>query len=194
MTGLAATRAPTSHGPVRLETPRLFLASWREEQTHDFLAIASDPEVMRYIGLGRPWREEQARTFVKRQITEEVAHGFCLWGLVERASARLVGHCGLKRVGDTGEIEVGWWLARDRWGQGLATEAARRVIAFAFEELRLPRLISIVQPANAASVAVMQRFGMHLERRACHGDLGLKNPEIEVLIYALANPASTRPM
>jgi RimJ/RimL family protein N-acetyltransferase len=67
-------------------------------------------------------------------------------------------------------------------------EAARRVIGFAFEELQLPRLISIVQPLNTASIAVMSRLGMHLERRACQGDLGLKNPEIEVLIYALENP------
>jgi RimJ/RimL family protein N-acetyltransferase len=103
---------------MRMETPRLLLASWREEQVQDFLAIASDPEVMRYIGLGRPWAEEQARAFVERQIADEAAHGFCLWGLVERATGRLVGHSGLKRAGDTGLIEVGWWLARDRWGQG----------------------------------------------------------------------------
>jgi RimJ/RimL family protein N-acetyltransferase len=173
---------------VQLETSRLRLASWRPEQVPDFLAIASDPEVMRHIGLGRPWGEEQARAFVERQIVAEAAHGFCLWGLVERATRYLVGQCGLQRVGDTNEIEIGWWLARDSWGRGLATEAARPVVAFAFERLQLPRLISIVQPANTASIAVMERLGMRFERRARHGDLGLKNPEIEVSIYSLARP------
>jgi RimJ/RimL family protein N-acetyltransferase len=170
---------------VRLETPRLLLASWREEQVPDFLAIASDPEVMRHIGPGQPWGEEQARAFVQRQITREAAHGFCLWGLIERANGRLIGHCGLQRAGDTDELEIGWWVARDRWGQGLATEAARAVVAFAFERLRLPRLISIAQPANTGSIGVMRRLGMHFERSARHGDLGLKNPEIEIVIYAL---------
>jgi RimJ/RimL family protein N-acetyltransferase len=189
MSPLAAT-IPAPHGPVRIETSRLLLASWREEQVQDFLAIASDPEVMRYIGTGRTWDEAQARAFIERQIAEEAAHGFCLWGLIERDGGRLVGQCGLKRVGDTGEIEIGWWLARDRWGQGLATEAARGVIAFAFEQLRLPRLVSIVQPANAGSIDVMRRLGLSFERRARHGDLGLKHPEIEVLIYALENPGA----
>ncbi|HWO24538.1 MAG TPA: GNAT family N-acetyltransferase [Kofleriaceae bacterium] len=183
MTALEVTPAP--HGTVRIETPRLLLASWREEQVQDFLAIASDPEVMRYIGSGRPWGEEQARAFVERQIAAEAAHGFCLWGLIERAAGRLIGQCGLQRAGDTGETEIGWWLARDRWGQGLATEAARAVVAFAFEELRLPRLISIAQPANTGSIDVMRRLGMRFERSARHGDLGLKNPEIEISIYAL---------
>lgn len=184
MTAHAAPTAPAPHGPVRLETPRLRLASWREEQVPDFLAIASDPEVMRHIGPGRPWTEEQARAFVRRQIAGEPANGFCLWGLLERATGHLIGHCGLQRVGNTSEIEIGWWLARDRWGQGLGTEAARRVVAFAFEELRLPRLVSIVQPANTASIAVMNRLGMRLERRARQGDLGLASPDLEVLIYA----------
>lgn len=188
MSSPRTTPVPAPHGLVRIETPRLLLASWREEQVHDFLAIASDPEVMRHIGPGRPWSEVQARAFVERQIAAEAAHGFCLWGLIERAGARLVGQCGLQYVGDTGEIEMGWWLAQDRWGQGLATEAARGVIAFAFERLRLPRLVSIVQPANAGSIAVMRRLGMAFERRARHGDLGLKHPEIEVSIYALENP------
>jgi RimJ/RimL family protein N-acetyltransferase len=172
---------------VRLETPRLLLASWRAEQVPDFLAITSDPEVMRHIGVGRAWGEDQTRAFIERQIAGEAAQGFCLWSLVERASSRLVGHCGLQRAGDTGEIEIGWWLARDRWGQGLATEAARSVVAFAFDRLRLARLISIAQPANTGSIAVMRRLGMIFERRARQGDLGLKNPEIEVLVYSLDN-------
>jgi RimJ/RimL family protein N-acetyltransferase len=188
MTEPRAASAPAPHGTVRIETPRLLLTSWREEQVQDFLAIASDPEVMRYIGPGRSWSEEQARAFVERQIAGEAAHGFCLWALIERAGGRLIGQCGLKHVGDTGEIEIGWWLARDRWGQGLATEAARAVVAFAFERLRLPRLISIVQPANTGSIDVMRRLGLRFERSARHGDLGLTNPEIEISIYTLDNP------
>jgi RimJ/RimL family protein N-acetyltransferase len=173
---------------VHLETPRLHLASWRAEQVPDFLAIASDPEVMRHIGPGQPWDEAKARGFVERQIAAEAAHGFCLWALVERATRYLVGQCGLQRLGDTGEIEIGWWLARASWGRGLATEAARPVVAFAFERLQVPRLVSIVQPANTASIAVMERLGMRFERRARQGDLGLANPEIEVFIYSLARP------
>jgi RimJ/RimL family protein N-acetyltransferase len=122
-------------------------------------------------------------------MTDEPANGFCLWSVVERGSRLLIGHCGLQRLGQTGEIEIGWWLARDRWGQGLATEAARRVLAFAWEEVHLPRIVSIVQPANTASIGVMKRIGMQFERRARHGDFGLFDADIEILVYALANPA-----
>ena len=104
MTSSPVSPAPAPHGPARLETPRLLLASWRVEQVPDFLAITSDPEVMRHIGVGRAWGEDQTRAFIERQIAGEAAHGFCLWSLIERASGRLVGHCGLQRAGDTNEI------------------------------------------------------------------------------------------
>jgi RimJ/RimL family protein N-acetyltransferase len=67
-------------------------------------------------------------------------------------------------LGAQGEVELGWTLGREHWGHGYATEAARAVRDWAFRELRLTRLISIIHPDNAASIRVAERLGAHHER------------------------------
>lgn len=90
--------------------------------------------------------------------------GWGLWALEERASGAFVGFTGLARPSFeahfTPAVEVGWRLSRGAWGRGLAGEAARRAVAFAFDELELDELVSITVPGNARSRAVMERLGM----------------------------------
>ena len=133
----------------------------------EFRAIAADPDVVRYIGDGTPWPEERSRQFVERQIALLGERGFCLWKLVPRlrdGAGGLIGFCGLQPLPETEEIEIGWWLARDWWGRGLATEAARVVLRDGFERARLERIVAIAQPANTASIGIMRKIGMRFER------------------------------
>jgi RimJ/RimL family protein N-acetyltransferase len=148
----------------QLETERLTLCPWQPDDWPGFHAIASDPEVMRYIQDGTPWREERSREFVERQIALFTRRQFCLWKLVPQAGGPLIGFCGLQPLPDTAEIEIGWWLARTCWGRGLATEAAQCVLRDGFERLGLPRIVAIAQPANTASIRIMQKLGMRFER------------------------------
>ena len=141
---------------------------------------------MRYIGDGKPWPEERARQFVERQIALFAEREFCLWKLRLKEGGALIGFCGLQPLEiEPGayEIEIGWWLARGCWGRGLATEAARAALRDAFERARLLRIVSIAQPANAASINIMRKLGMRFERMAaprgipvvlyaCSGDTG----------------------
>jgi RimJ/RimL family protein N-acetyltransferase len=129
----------------------------------EFRAIAADPEVMRYIGDGAPWPEERARRFVERQIELFTERAFCLWKLVPKPGGSLIGFCGLQPLPELKEIEIGWWLARARWGRGLATEAARVALRDGFERVGLRRIVSIAQPANTASIGIMRKLGMHFE-------------------------------
>jgi ribosomal-protein-alanine N-acetyltransferase len=78
----------------------------------------------------------------------------------------LIGFCGLQPLPESEEIEIGWWLARDWWGRGLATEAARVALRDGFERVGLERILAIAQPANTASIGVMQKLGMRFERMA----------------------------
>lgn len=78
----------------------------------EFRTIAADPDVMRYIGDGTPWAEERSRQFVERQIALFDERAFCLWKLVPKQGGGLIGFCGLQPLPDTGDIEIGWWLAR----------------------------------------------------------------------------------
>ena len=150
-----------------LETDRLLLRVFHPEDLDAFAQIEADPEVMRFYPSGprpREWAERGVRSFIRTQ--EE--RGFSLWAVVRKADGRLLGYCGLvpQKIGGIDEVEVGYKLARDVWGQGLATEAARACLAWGFSHLSVPRLISIIDPGNAASIRVAEKNGMRHETDA----------------------------
>ena len=153
---------------IVLSTPRLRLAEWELEDQQAFRPIATDPEVMRYISGGAPWSDEQIQEFVLRQIRQAADHGFCLWKLLLGDSSRLAGFCGLQPLAASDEIEIGWWLARDLWGQGLATEAARAALKFAWDPAGLSRIVAVARRENTASLRVMEKLGMRYERDTVH--------------------------
>ena len=155
---------------MHLETERLRLAPWEADDWQAFRSIASDPDVMRYITGGAPWTDEQVREFVLRQMRWFNERDFCLWKLLKKSSGRLIGFAGLQPLvlGGAEEIEIGWWLARDCWGKGLATEAAREALRDGFDRAGLERVVAIARPENAASIRVMQKVGMDFEREITH--------------------------
>jgi RimJ/RimL family protein N-acetyltransferase len=140
---------------------------------------------MRYIANGKPWSEEEIQSFVTRQRQNELRHGFCLGPMLDRTTAEGIGMAGLQHLGSTGDVEIGWWVAKHRWGRGLATEAGRALVRFAFEGVGLPRVVAIAAPQNRASIRVMQKLGMSFLRRASGHELGLRNPDVEVVVYLL---------
>ena len=99
-----------------LETERLLIVNWQADDWQAFRYIATNPQVTRYIGNGQIWDDERIQKWVMRQIDNYTEHGFALWKLVEKKSGRLIGFCGLQFLANTGEIEIGWWLAEDCWG------------------------------------------------------------------------------
>lgn len=151
-----------------LDTARLRLRPWREEDVADFLRLAQDREVLRYVNGGEPWTEEQAKGFVSRQVAGLAARGYCRWKLVSREDDAFAGFCGGEPVEALRDVEIGWWIVRDRWGAGLATEAAR----VAYDDLRgrvgLPRIVSIAHRDNAPSIRIMQTLGLAFERAVEH--------------------------
>ena len=88
--------------------------------------------------------------------------------MVQKSDGATIGFCGLQPlgIGLRNEVEIGWWLAQRCWGQGLATEAARSVMEYAFRSVGLERVIAIAQPENGASRRVMEKIGMQYESRA----------------------------
>ncbi len=155
-----------------LETGRMLLRPWESQDWIAFRPIATDPEVMRYITGGTPWPDEQIQEFVQRQIKHFAERGFCLWKLLDRSrtDGRLIGFCGLQPVTVDGkpEVEIGWWLAKDCWGKGLATEAARAALQDGFERIGLERIVALARRDNASSLRVMTKLGMARERDTVH--------------------------
>jgi RimJ/RimL family protein N-acetyltransferase len=153
---------------VRIETPRLILRRWHEEDVAPMAAVNSDPEVMRWIRDGRPLDEAETRHMtglIEQRWDEE---GFGLFAVEVRETGELAGFTGLAVPLFLPEVlpavEVGWRLCRAFWGRGFATEAAREAVRFGFEECGLDRLVSIAQIGNTASERVMDKLGMRVER------------------------------
>ncbi len=149
---------------MTLETPRLILTTWRDEDWQEFRPIATDPEVMRYITGGAPWTDRRIQEFVAAQRSLFDERGFCRWKLIDKAAGELAGFCGagyLHLAGD--DPEIGWWLARRFWGRGLASEAAKAALRDVFERVSLARIVSIARPENRASTRIMEKLGLEFE-------------------------------
>lgn len=143
-----------------LETERLFLRSWTLDDAQRLFEICRDAEVMRYIGTGNPYENvEQAKEFLKWATNYERENGFCRWAVVEKITGKIVGSCGFARPHGTEEIELGYLFARQSWGQGLATEAARAMLSYGFGKLRFREIIAMTDAENHASRKILQKIG-----------------------------------
>jgi RimJ/RimL family protein N-acetyltransferase len=162
-----------------LETPRLVLDTWQSGDWTALRPIATDVEVMRYITGGTPWSDEQIRDFVERQIALYRHRGHCRWKLLEKPGGEMIGFCGVGFWRDHPDPEIGWWLARHRWGLGLATEAAVPALRDALDRVGLRRIISVAMADNAASIRIMRKLGLRLDGEFESGSFELVRYAIE---------------
>jgi ribosomal-protein-alanine N-acetyltransferase len=143
-------------------TERLLLRRWRDEDRGPFAALNADPAVMEHFP--SPMTRAESDAFVDRIIAQHDEHGWGLWAVEVRATGRFIGFTGLAvprfEAHFTPAVEVGWRLARDAWGSGYASEAARAAVAFGFDELGLEQIVSFTAVGNLRSRAVMVRIGM----------------------------------
>lgn len=146
-----------------IETSRLVLRRWREEDRAPFAAMGRDPEVMRYFPALLS-REESDAMIDGRLEPHFDRHGFGLWAIERKEDGAFLGFTGLALVDHPspveGEVEIGWRLARHAWGRGFAGEAARAAVSHGFGPLGLERIVAMVVAANGRSRAVMDRLGM----------------------------------
>jgi [ribosomal protein S5]-alanine N-acetyltransferase len=132
--------------------------------------VYCDPEVMRFIPGGSLQDEDAVRDLIVRYAAEQAQSGRSSWAVVERATSRVIGDAGFGVFEPTGEIELGYTLARTAWGHGYATEAARACLLAGLEHLDARRIIAAVDAENAASIRVAERIGMtRAEERVAHG-------------------------
>ena len=152
--------------PPALETSRLLLRGWRARDLKPHAEIYADPEVMRYIGDGRVLDRDQSWRQVAMHIGHWALRGYGQWALERKEDGASLGRAGLWNPPGWPGLEVGWMLARHAWGQGYATEAGQAAIDWAWRTLDAPRLISVIQPGNAASIRVAERLGLRRLRES----------------------------
>jgi RimJ/RimL family protein N-acetyltransferase len=130
-----------------------------------------DPEVTRFVS--GPWSDPAAhRAFIEARTLGPYAPGLGYWTICRRDDpGSLVGWALLIPQDTVGpDIEIGWRLRREAWGQGLAAEAARPVLRHAFVTLKLPEVVAEIDPANAASLKVAEKLGLGLRGTVLHQD------------------------
>ncbi|HMV99874.1 MAG TPA: GNAT family N-acetyltransferase [Acidobacteriota bacterium] len=146
-----------------LTTERLLMRAFRESDLDEYAALCADPEVMRYLGEGRPL----ARWEAWRQMAMIIGHwqlrGYGMWAVEEKSTGKLLGRIGCFYPEGWPGFEIGWTLGRAAWGKGFATEGARASLDFAFHTLDQNHVISLIRPDNQASIRVAERLGESLE-------------------------------
>ncbi|HMP01832.1 MAG TPA: GNAT family N-acetyltransferase [Gemmatales bacterium] len=148
--------------PEDLRTPRLWLRRWRPEDRAPFAALNADPQVMEHMPSVATRAESDAQA--DRIAAHFAEHGFGLWAMEVPGVTSFAGFVGLSiprfEAFFTPCVEIGWRLAAEFWGRGYATEGARAALAFGFDSLRLPEIVSFTTLTNERSRRVMERIGL----------------------------------
>lgn len=176
----------------RLESPRLRLRPLELEDAEAITALLQDPAIARWTNsIPWPYSLDDARAYLSTRSDADATGDSFVWAMVEKKSDAFAGTIGLHDVRpDRGRAELGYWIGQPFREKGYTTEAARRVLSWAFEVARFERIQATYMPGNDASAGVMRRIGMQPEgllRR-----YGFKNGEhFDLYLQAVLNDDST---
>jgi RimJ/RimL family protein N-acetyltransferase len=149
---------------VAAETKRLILRTWDDDDEFRFYDLMNTPAVMRWLGGLQP-REEWSAGYQRIRAYQRDL-GFTFWIVERKADREILGFCGLKRANApgadaiAGDVEIGWRLREDAWGQGYAKEAAIASLDLAFDRFGAPHVVAVTAAQNALSQGLMKRLGM----------------------------------
>lgn len=178
---------------IAVQTERLILRSWREEDVESFIRHTNTESVMRW--LGGVQSDASMREMLAVFAAWDKERGFTFWAVERKADGALLGFCGLKLANTPGTriegmYEAGWRLREDAWGRGYAKEAAVATLRFAFDQLGAGRVVAITFPGNEPSWRLMERLGM--TRRPEYDYVDPRFPDWPTIVYDIA-PAELRP-
>lgn len=165
-----------------IETSRLRLRQLTMDDLHDLHYIYHHPALSQFMPNERPMSLVETRDAIDSIIENWQQYGFGVWAVVYKKFNKLIGHCGLKFLENTPEIQVGYLLLPSYWGMGLGTEAASAALKYGFDVIRLPKIVAIAKPNNIASRRVMEKVGMNYEKNAYYYDN-------DVVYYSISHDA-----
>jgi RimJ/RimL family protein N-acetyltransferase len=170
----AGASLPVCYGPAmgEVETARLLLRRWQDDDLERLVALHSDPRVARFLSVdGRPWPRERSVGAFEHFRRQWQVNGFGPWAAIDKHTGRWLGQVGLnERPSWPGphKVEVGWELHPSVWGQGLATEGGRAALRYGLEVVGLERIISAARADNVASRRVMEKCGLTFQGEFTH--------------------------
>lgn len=147
-----------------METERLFLRRYVTEDKADFIALFTDPTIMKYVGEG-VLSQAQAEAFWLKLFETLYPQNFNIWAVFEKENSQYVGHAGIyPRPTKKTDWEFVYFLNRQSWSKGFATEIAKRIIDYGFNELNLHQVFATVDDDHSASIRVLKKAGMTFNR------------------------------
>ena len=157
------------------ETSRLKLRYLTIRDRDALIPILSDAEVMRYSIIGVHDRR-QIRQFIEQRLLSYLEYGFGLYAVVHKLDRQLIGYCGffIQAIEQQKEVEIGYRLAKNYWGQGLGTEAAQGVLEYGRQRFNFQRFVCLIDPENVRSIRVAKKLGMKLERKLLYHGLDVE--------------------
>jgi RimJ/RimL family protein N-acetyltransferase len=155
-----------------VETGRLLLRRWQDDDRERLVALLADPRVSRFLSHhGRPWPRERSLEVFEHFVRQWEERGFGPWAAIDKATGRWLGQIGLNELPSwpgRDKIEVGWELDPAVWGRGLATEGGRAAVRHGFEVVDLERIISVTRADHVASRRVMEKCGLTFQEEVVH--------------------------
>lgn len=172
-----------------IETENLILRTWETSDEDAFYQINQDPKVFEF--LGGPLSKQEVKDFITAMNDEFAARAYTLFATEEKTTKNLIGSVGLHtptwEAHFTPCVEIGWRLGSQYWNKGYATEAARAVLAYARDKLKLTEILSFTVPQNFRSIRIMEKIGMHYDPTGdfAHPKLPLSHPLSKHVLYRL---------
>jgi RimJ/RimL family protein N-acetyltransferase len=151
-----------------LETDRVILREFVEEDCAELAPILADKEVMRY-SINGPITFQETEARIKQYIKHYEDVGFGRWAVIDKKSNKLIGYCGISLTPPIyGECywEIGYRMSREFWGKGLATEFVTAVKDYGFNTLKFSEIIAVIEPPNIASIKVIEKVGLKYWKQA----------------------------
>jgi [ribosomal protein S5]-alanine N-acetyltransferase len=174
----------------RVQTTRLILERVQPEHASELASLLLDPRIAATLWpRPAPPTEADVLDSVAAKVDHWERYGFGMWLLRDRETGRMVGRGGLQYTYTAGlnDVEAGWAIVHERWGQGLATELALACVDVAFTRLELLDIVAFTLPTNAASRRVMEKSGFEYERHIVHAAM----PHV---LYRHRGPAAASPV
>jgi RimJ/RimL family protein N-acetyltransferase len=144
-----------------LETLRLSMRDFTPDDLDDLYALNSDRRVMTYIADGKPMTRDEVARSLRRFVRYPTLYpDLGIWHTSRRDTGAFIGFFALNYTGKTTDIEIGYRLLHNAWGQGFATEGATALAQYGFDDLGLHRIIGVTHPGNQASQRVLMKAGL----------------------------------
>lgn len=172
-----------------IETARLILRTWKNEDANAYYQINQDPKVIEL--LRGPLTLEQVNDFISAVNKQQEKHGYTLWAVELKETGKFIGFIGLNypdwKSHFTPAVEVAWRLGSQYWGKGYATEGAKASLDYGFKQCGLKEIVSFTVPANIRSIRVMEKIGLKRDLNGdfAHPKLPANHPLSQHILYRL---------